>query len=309
MGTEYSVYTDTATTDFGTDTAAPQSLGGNEFQAATGFEVPGDVLSTAKNPSGSAVVNRQLQETDTVSCHGQRMTIGQAMSLGFVTKDIAGMYAVTPTGAAGAKIESAPKGKLELASGGTAEDAAAEGFLGTPEAEEALGTIIEYTNPDTQIAALHSYLRNDGEVEQTIIDRMASQAGVEPYMMAETIEAAKEGMATAVMQKLAPLGVYDEDAFAAYLHGDSKTHQRLIDSTHDLMMSNSTKGFEALAADFVMSADKIDPATVADALTASGISFSAMNTGGYLLDLTAQGYGQMTFKQAVQLGYIKLSRN
>ena len=75
------------------------------------------------------------------------------------------------------------------------------------------------------------------------------------------------------------------------------------------MRSNSTKGFEALAADFAMAADKVDPAGVADALNESGIKFSRLATGGYVLDLTAQGLGQMAFKQAVQLGYVKLSRH
>ena len=308
MGTEYSVYTETAKTDNGGNVSIPHPIGTNEFQAATDFEVAGDVMSTAKGPSGSAVVGRQLRETDTIETHGQRMTIGQAMALQFVTKDAAGMYTPTAAGADGAKSEGAAQGKLELASGGTLEEAEEGAFLGTPEAEDALGTIIEYTNHDTQIAALDSYLRNGGDVEQRIIERMASQAGVEPHLMAETIEAAKDGMATAVMERLIPLGVYDQEAFLHFLHGDPKTHQRLIDSTRDLMMSNSTRGFEALAEEFAMSADKIDPATVADALQGSGIKFTAMKAGGYLLDLTEQGYGQMTFKQAVQLGYIKLSK-
>ena len=308
MGTEYSVYTGETTTDHGTNADTPHPVGISEFQAATDFEVAGDVMSTAKNPSGSAVVGRPMYDTDTIECHGLRMTIGQAMGLDFVTKDIAGTYTVTPTGAAGARATQAPQGKLELASGGTLEEAEAAAFMGTPEAEDALGAIIEYTSPDTQVAALNSYLRNDGEVEQHVIDRMASQAGVEPHLMAETIEAAKEGMATAVMERLIPLGVYDQNAFAHFLHGDPQTHQRLIESTRDLMMSNSTRGFEALAEEFAMSADKIDPATVADALTESGIKFTAIKAGGYLLDLTEQGYGQMTFKQAVQLGYIKLSK-
>ena len=126
--------------------------------------------------------------------------------------------------------------------------------------------------------------------------------------MAETIEAAHTGMTAAIMEKLRPLGVYDPDIFSHYLHGDNQTHQRLIDSARDLMMNNSTKGFEALAEDFAMSADKVDPAGVADALSERGIKFSRTASGGYLLDLTAQGRGQMMFKQAVQLGYIKLSR-
>jgi hypothetical protein len=85
--------------------------------------------------------------------------------------------------------------------------------------------------------------------------------------------------------------------------------QRFVESTRDLMMSNSTKGFEGLAEEFAMAADKVDPAAVEGALYEAGIKFSRMSGGSVLLDLTSQGLGQMTFKQAVSLGYIKLSRN
>ena len=308
MGTTYNSYTDTFSADSGTNPNVPNPHGANEFQAATDFEVAGDILSTVKNPSGSAASHRPLQETDTIACHGQRMTLGQAISLGFVAKDIAGNFTATVQGSAGASTGGAEKGRIELASGGTAEEAAAQGFLATPEAEDALATISQNVAPETQVAALHSFLRNGGEVDQNTVNRMASQAGVEPAVMAETIEAAHTGMTAAIMEKLRPLGVYDPDIFSHYLHGDNQTHQRLIDSARDLMMNNSTKGFEALAEDFAMSADKVDPAGVADALSERGIKFSRTASGGYLLDLTAQGRGQMMFKQAVQLGYIKLSR-
>ena len=307
MGTTYNSYTDTFTADSGTNPDVSNPHGANEFQAATDFEVAGNILSTAKNPSGSAVSHRPLQDNDTIACHGQRMTLGQAVSLGFVTKDIAGNFAATTTGTAGAAV-GAPKGKLELASGGTAEEAAAQDFRASPEAEDAFSAIAENVASETQVAALHSFLRNGGEVDQNTVNRMASQAGVEPETMAGTIETAHAGLKSAIMEKLRPLGVYDPAVFEHYLHQDNQTHQRLIESTRDLVMNNSTKGFEALAQDFAESADKVDPAGVADALNERGIKFTRMNAGGYLLDLTAQGHGQMTFRQAIQLGYIKLSR-
>lgn len=308
MGLTYNSHTDSYSADSGTNLNQPTPHGANVFQAATDFEVPGDVLSTAKSPQGSPVVGRGVQASDTIQCHGQRMTIGQATQLGFVSKDIAGNYSATPEGIAGAADNGAPEGKIELVSGGTAEEAEAGGFLGTPEAEEALASITQSVAQETQVAALHSFLRNGGEVDQNTINRMASQAGVEPFQMAETIATANEGMTAAVLEKLRPLGVYDPEIFAHYLHGDNQTHQRMIESARDLMMNNSTKGFEALAEEFAMSADKVDPAGVAEALAASGIKFSRMASGGYLLDLTEQGRGQMTFRQAVQLKHIKLSR-
>lgn len=178
MGLTYNSHDDSYSADSGTNLNQPNPLGANVFQAATDFEVAGDVLSTAKSPQGSPVVGRGVQASDTIHCHGQRMTIGQALQLGFVTTDIAGNFSATPEGAAGAKDDGAAKGKLELASGGTAEEAEAAAFVGTPEAEDALSAISESVSTETQMTALHSYLRNGGEVDQGVINRMASQAGV-----------------------------------------------------------------------------------------------------------------------------------
>lgn len=313
MGTEYNAYTGTITTDSasfdGVSGHARPVADSAEFNASTGFEVAGDVMSTAKSPTGSPVVGREVCPSDTIECHGYRMTVAMAMQMGFLTKDLGGTFAPTATGTAGAKPSGAAGGKLELASGGTLEEALEGGFAATPEAEEALSTIAAHVSPGTQIAALDSLMRNGGEVDQKVVERMASQAGVEPHMMADAIAAAHEGVQQAVMERLAPLGVYNPDTFAHFLHSDARTHQRMVESVRDLMMSKSTKGLESLAEEFAMSADKVDPVSVEDALNDAGIKFSRMGGGGVLLDLTAQGLGQMTFRQAVQLGYIKLSKN
>jgi hypothetical protein len=313
---EYNSYTGTYTDDQGaevtmtsagtTATSAPTSA---TFQADTGFEVQGDIMSTAKSPTGSAVVGREVRPSDTIQTHGHRMTVAMAIQLGFLSQDAGGNFTPTSAGQAGAAPKENPKGTLELASGGTAEEALEAGFMTSAETEEALSTIIATTNADTRIAALDSLLRNGGEVDAKIVNRMAMQAGVPDELMAEAVEAARDGVEAAVLQRLAPLGVYDADTFSHFIFSDPRMHQRFVESTRDLMMSNSTKGFEGLAEEFAMSADKVDPASVEGALHEAGIKFSRMGGGGVLLDLTAQGLGQMTFKQAVSLGYIKLSRN
>lgn len=312
MGTEYNAYTQTITTDSASfDGATGRTTSGSgsaEFNAFTGFEVAGDVMSTAKSPSGSPVVGREVLPTDTISTHGHRMTVAMALQMGFLTKDPGGMFTPPANGTAMSNGAKPPTGGMELASGGTAEEALEGGFMAAPETEEALSWIISQTSPDTQIAALDSIMRT-GEVDTRILERMASQAGVEPHTMADMINSAHDGMQTAVMQRLAPFGVYDPDAFTDCIHSDPRTHQRMIESVRDLMMNNSTKGMENLAEEFAMVADTVDPASVHEALRDAGIKFSRMSEGGVLLDLTAQGLGQMPFRQAVRLGYIKLSPN
>jgi hypothetical protein len=312
---EYNAYTGTYSDDQGaevtmngagiTANSAPNSA---TFEAATDFEVQGDIMSTAKSPTGSPVVGREVRPSDTIETHGQRMTAAMALQLGFLSKDLGGTFTPTATGQAGAAQADGPKGVLELATGGTLEEAMEGAFTGTPEAEEALSTIISNTSIDMQMMAMDSAIRNGGEIDAKLLERMAMQAGVPTELMADAVATAWEGMGTAVIERLSPLGVYDADTFAWFLNSDPRTHQKFVESARDLMLNNSTRGLETLAEEFAMSADKVDPASVEEALHDAGIKFSRMGGGGVVLDLTAQGLGQVSFRQAVREGIIKLSR-
>ena len=312
---EYNSFTGTFTgTSGGTEvtlsqgamTSAPSFTG--EFHAASGFEVQGDIMSTAKNPTGSPVVGREVRPSDTIMVHGQRMTVAMAQQFGFVAADPSGQFLATAEGQAGASKAGAAGGTIALASGGTAEEAAGSNFTGTPEAEEAISVLAGNTSTDTQLAALDSFIRNEGQVDARILSRMASQAGAEPGQMADLIAMAHTGMEKAVLDRLAPIGVYDKDAFAAFIHASPETHAQMMASVRDLMMHNSTKGFETLAGQFVEQADVVDPGNVDEALRDAGIPFTR-GKAGVVLDLTSIGHGQIPFRQAVRHGLIKLSRN
>lgn len=290
------------------DQMATSSSTSQEFHAGTGFEVAGEIMSTVKSPTGSPVVGREVRPSDTIMVHGQRMTVAMAQQFGFVAADPSGQFLATAEGQAGASKAEAAGDKIALASGGTAEEAAASDFRGTPEAEEALSLLSGHVTGDTQLAALDSFVRNDGEVDARILSRMASQAGAEPGQMADLIATAHAGMEKAVLNHLAPLGVYDQDAFASFIHASKETHAQMVASVRDLMMHNSTKGFETLAEQFVEQADIVDPGNVDEALREAGIPFTR-GKAGVVLDLTNIGHGQVPFRQAVRHDLIKLSRN
>lgn len=292
------------------DQMATSSSTSQEFHAATGFEVAGEIMSTVKSPTGSPVVGREVRPSDWITVHGQTIQVGMALSpeFGFLTRDASGNIVPTEIGRAGASKSETTGGEIALASGGTAEEAAASDFRGTPEAEEALSLLSGHVTGDTQLAALDSFVRNDGEVDARILSRMASQAGAEPGQMADLIATAHAGMEKAVLNHLAPLGVYDQYAFASFIHASKETHAQMVASVRDLMMHNSTKGFETLAEQFVEQADVVDPGNVDDALREAGIPFTR-GKAGVVLDLTNIGHGQVPFRQAVRHGLIKLSRN
>jgi hypothetical protein len=308
---EYNSFTGTSggtevTFSQGGMTTAPSFTG--EFHAASGFEVEGDIMSTAKNPTGSPVVGREVRPSDTIMVHGQRMTVAMAQQFGFVATNASGQFLATVEGQAGASKVGATGGSIALASGGTAEEAVKSDFRGTPEAEEAMTALVTSVTGDTQLAAIDSFLKNEGQVDARVLSRMASQAGTEPEDVAALIAVAHEGMEKAVLSRLAPMGVYDQEAFAAFIHGSKDTHAQMVASVRDLLMYNSTKGFETLAEQFVEQADMVDPSNVDDALREAGIPFTR-GKAGVVLDLTSIGHGQVPFRQAVRHGLIKLSRN
>lgn len=308
---EYNSFTGTSggtevTFSQGGMTTAPSFTG--EFHAASGFEVEGDIMSTAKNPTGSPVVGREVRPSDTIMVHGQRMTVAMAQQFGFVATNASGQFLATVEGQAGASKVGATGGSIALASGGTAEEAVKSDFRGTPEAEEAMTALVTSVTGDTQLAAIDSFLKNEGQVDARVLSRMASQAGTEPEDVAALIAVAHEGMEKAVLSRLAPMGVYDQEAFAAFIHGSKDTHAQIVASVRDLLMYNSTKGFETLAEQFVEQADMVDPSNVDDALREAGIPFTR-GKAGVVLDLTSIGHGQVPFRQAVRHGLIKLSRN
>lgn len=308
MGTEYNSYTGIATTDAG---SSEDSTSGLEINAFNAFETQGDIMSTVKSHQGSPVTGRQVQPSDTIEVHGFRMTVAMAASpqFGFLMRDAGGNFIPTATGQQGAKQAAPVEGTVGLASGGTAEEALAVGFKADAATEEIMDTLAQGVQADTQIAAIDSLLRNDGELDVRVAERIASQLGVEPHQARETVAAAVTGIEDATYRHLEDLGVYSRDAFTAYLHSNPQVRAEWVMAARDLVLNKSTAGMERLAEDFTLQADLHDPQEVAQALNEAGIKWHRGGGGRFILDLTASGHGQMAFKQAVQLGFIKLRRN
>lgn len=279
-----------------------------EFNTATNFVEEGDILSTAQSPTASPVVGRPLYGNDTIEVHGLRMTLDMAQQMGFVQKDHLGQYSATKDGTAGAKHQKEGPTQTKLASGGTAEEAAEGNFRGTIEAEQALTSIVGSVSQGAQLSVLDSFLNNGGEVSEGALSDMASQMGLEPEQAAALVEKVYAGMEKSAMTLMEKHGVYSPEAFDYFVHSSPEVQKQLIDSARDLMMHNSTAGLKDLAAQFAQRADMADPGNVDLALHDAGIPFRRTSEG-VILDLSAQGIGEVSFQQAVRTGIIKLSRN
>jgi hypothetical protein len=276
----------------------------NTFETATGFAREGDLLSTARSPSGSPVIGRAVQPTDLIEYGGQRFTVALAESFGLIKRDVAGNWTPTAEGNAGATMPEAKKAETRLADGGTAEAAGAEGFRADDATEATMTELVETVSTGTQMAMINAYMA-EGKVNANLLARAASQTGDAPEDMTAKVESAVSGMERAVETRLATLGVHDADIFSEWLWSNSDRLGRAREATLTLMTANSTAGIDQLAGEFVESLDQHDQAAVTEALEDAGIAFR--KDGGRVILILPNGT-QVSYGVAVKQGLIKVSR-
>lgn len=333
MGTEYNSYTDSF--DGNTSNLAPDDAqraphwevgnGGSEVtyrhddktgrQTATltssgGVSVRSDDLSqgsgaerTVRSPGGSPVLGRAYQPGDTVEIMGQRMQMGLAASLGLIGRNSDGNFSFS--GDAGSDRESAAQATADAPDKGTEGHGEGDTFRASEAAESAMTTLVETLAPGTQAAAINALVET-GNIGPEMIDRMARQSGKEPGDLAREVEAAHAGFYDAVMDRVGALGVHDSDLFGEFIEGDAMMARDMQNAVRDLLTTNDTSRFDRLAERFVQSLDHVDPDAVKEALTASGIPHRRGSDGN--LVLTFAGQGEVSYREAVKLGLIKVSR-
>jgi len=222
-----------------------------------------------------------------------------AVSLGYLQRNPDGSYSETPMAAAAA------------GGGGSGDDgddekepAPAEFTLGD-EGEPVMTEIVQSFQPGLTIAAMDEILQR-GEVSSSRLAALASQAGLEPHEVAEKFNAAHAAFYDAATSRMETLGVTDEDAFEAFVKDHPQQYQAMVKGARDLVMSNSTKGLDAVADAFLERADHYMAEDVKDALEAAGYGHKPDGRGGLLVVLN--GGAQVPFQVAVRQKIITFSR-
>ncbi|SCX87413.1 hypothetical protein [Paracoccus tibetensis] len=330
MGTEYNAFTDTFSNasfsngpakaaptyevgsggrelTFRTDNRTGQQIGtlthdgGGEVRSsdfARGAGIERSILS----PTGSPVMNRSYQPSDTVEVGGQRMALSMAANLGFVRMDGQGGYSFSGNGdearASGAADEGQPQGQQDDAP-------ASDTFRASDEAETALTSLTQTLPHDAQMAALNVMVET-GDISQEMVTRMAERSGQDPAALAQQIEQTRAGFYDAVMSRMGGLGVHDDELFGQFVEGDPALTRQMQQAVRDMMVQNDASGFDGLAQKFTAALDRIDPDAVMDALDASGIKHRR-GDGGTIL-MTLPGTGEVSYREAVRMGLVKVSR-
>lgn len=261
---------------------------------------------TIRNQTGSTVLNRDYRGTDLVTIPGGgQMTLDMAAQLGFAKRngnggfsfgseagsDRAGATAGQPQGQPNAAPEAAPN--------------EAETFRASDSAEEAMTSLVNTLPRSAQMAAINAVVET-GSISPEMIDRLARQSGADPSELTRQVEDAHAGFYGAVMDRVGALGVHDADMFGDFIEGDSRMARQMQQAVRSMVMNNDPTGFDGLAQKFTQSLDIIDPEAVTDALKAAGLNHRRGGNGEILMSL--QGHGEVSYRKAVRLGLIKVSR-
>ena len=269
---------------------------------ANPFEVsPEDgVLASARTEGGGLIHNRPLSGKDRVTLPGGMATrVEVAVSLGYLQRNPDGSYSETPMAAAAAGGGgSGDNGDDEK------EPAPAEFTIGD-EGEKVMTEIVQSFQSGVTIAAMDEILQR-GEVSSSRLAALASQAGLEPHEVAEKFNTAHAAFYDAATSRMETLRVTDEDAFEAFVKDHPQQYQAMVKGARDLVMSNSTKGLDAVADAFLERADHYMAEDVKDALEAAGYGHKPDGRGGLLVVLN--GGAQVPFQVAVRQKIITFSR-
>jgi hypothetical protein len=250
----------------------------------------GDYLRTARSQTGSPVVGRELRPDDIVMVAGMETTVAIARRLGLVEEN---EYGKLVNGADARKLVEEPI--QEAVETGEA--------FASQDDEKHLAEMSALTSAGPQVAAINDFVTT-GQMSSNTIERLASEAGMEPHQVQENfakVQAAFTAQAKSVVTKT---GVPDFDDFSqwAWQHQPNSMQDAIRAHT----MHRSTAGYQAIAAEYVATMDQHDPHAILEADFGGGITASKAPNGNIVLNIP--GTGQVSWRQAINLGLVKVSR-
>lgn len=241
-----------------------------------------------RSATGSPRSASNLSPSDIVQVGGLEMSVAQAERLGFITKDVSGAW--SETGAADTVGNEPPP---------AAPEESGEALSDT-KAESVLADLCSTVSGGTQVSVLHQIV-NEGTINPASIARAASEAGIHPNQMAESINAIHAGFEAQAFSTLKGLGSDDPQEFFnwAYQERPGDLKKAMMDHA----MNRTTAGYSAMYGAYVESIADSDPEMILGAQFGSGITAAKAN-GAVVLNIP--GMGQVSFKAAVKAGLVKV---
>lgn len=296
-----------ATVDMQTGQVTVESKGVQKADSADmGTSSP--VFSRVQSRSGSIEDAHLDTMVSGPSIPGDGVRLRDALAAGFVSKDAAGNYVAGPGTFNAAKEPSLadPKtgedkddDKKSDDDKKTKGDDTLEGFADT-KVEATLNAVIAGTNAEDQLAAVHQ-VTETGEVSPELIASAAQAMGMEPEVLQGQVGGiieAFEIQARDAMTKAAGVDAQEVLEWVWEHRADALNKAMLEQGTN-----RSTAGYAALANDYVLNLDTIDPERILGATFVDGLSAHRDPDGKIII---TGPDGPQPWKTAIRTGLLKL---
>lgn len=265
-------------------------------------------MTTLQTPSGSPVISRAPQGSDTIMINGQRASLDIFVATQVITRTPDGGF-IIPGGAAPGPFVKGDAGAPETSqqqAPQTPPQATPTAPWASDRATSAVVNELASALPAPVTYGLLDDYAKTGTFSETELQEAANASGQPLEAMRGKLEAAQAGMETAVYSRLEGLGVHDHDLFSDYCQGHPQRAREAFEALRTMVATGDASGFDKLAQGYVSELGGLDPQTVATALQEAGIKFTYdRSTFDFIIEM-----GGMTvpYKQAVRNGMVKVSR-
>ena len=228
--------------------------------------------------------------------NGMEMTIRSALEAGFISQQSDGTFVAGPVDSTAQANKDADENK-DLDAGDAGE------FL--PEADEAvMKEIIDNTSAQDQVSIINDITSGDGTMDPNTINRAASEAGVEPSVMAGKINSVAEAMKTQASAVVAKHGV-DPEAVWTWANEPANL-PTLQAAVRKHAMERSPAAYGDIAKAYILAMNEHSPDAILSADLGEGIRRTYRDQNGAIILEDASGRGY-TWKSAIRSGLVKLA--
>lgn len=251
----------------------------------------GDYLRTARSSTGSPISGRALRDDDIVVVEGIETSVQTARRIGLLAENEYGK--LVSAASASDLVKQTP----EEADPGLAGEA-----FTNPADEELLAETAGLTSAGSQVSAINDLITT-GEVTSGTLERLASEAGIEPHEAQAQISKVQALFAGQAQQVVNKEGVSDFEDFSAWAWKHQPNGIR--EAIRGQAMNRQTDGYRTLAREYMETMDLHDPHAILEADFGPGVKATKDHEGRIVLHIANRG--QLSWRQALKLGLVKVS--
>lgn len=283
------------------DPDAVQGGGVVRVSVGTAENPQGSLLATAKTTWGEPRGVHNVGPGDLVVYQGREMTVAVAEQLGLLRRNGFGNLEDAVEGGGTRSAGDAQERLAERDAQAAADYENVEPFA--PGVEAGLSAVMETVDAGTQIDVL-SQLASEGMVSQGTLERLASQARIEPQEAARFVEGVATEFENQAKAAVSKYGISDWDHFSEWVSAHHASDVQAAIMKHG--MERHTRGYLPLAKAYIEAMDKHSPEAILGASFGSGIRASRGMAGEVVIHIP--GKGTYSWLSALKAGLIRVGK-